>query len=455
MIAYNIDKKSKNNNGELTDYDKYTLAYVDANYNDVLYDSNIKWDAKFYTSATNSTVLYTGRYGSHYQKDFIIPIVGEEGDRYKTYCPNPVRNGALVTEDGLLPYDWNASTAYVNKSDATILYKKAEEASSVYNYDNYEHEGFSSVSAMSLSEEGILSMSGIAYISNVNFTESDDISHIVEIYDLETNEKISEFACENTDTSWYQINDGFDYKWAGFTGSYDLKDLEKGTYIFKISIRYKDEDPLLSVLKAPLDSLALFDEVIEDVDYKISTNDVYGYRIEFDKTENIFDYSTINKPSSRSSLVTIDNVIYEEKEDDTYATFTGLGMMFYLNYDDEDIEHELYFVNDEKVVKANTVTKACEFDYQTLYKSSYDMTNICYSAEVKLFDLLGEYRLYLKIKNGDYTDIVELLNMYNTIYPTIDNENYTVSFDRNIARYGIVFKVLEKEVVANENISDQ
>ena len=446
-LAYSIDKKSKNNNGELSDYDKYTLAYVKANYNDTLYSSDIEWDANFYTSASSNTVLFSGRYGSHYQKDLIIPIIGEEGNRYMTQTPNPVENGQIVTRDGILPYDWNASIAYIKKSDAMVLYGKNQDNTEPQDtYDDLEHEAFSSVNEMSLSEEGVLSLGGIAYISKCNFTNSEDISHIVEIYDLETNEKTAEFNCENMDTSWYQINDGYDYKWAGFRGSFDLKSLEKGTYIFKVSTRYKDKEPLLSVLKTSIDSLSLFDEVIEDIDYKVSTNDVYGYRIELDIADRIFDFNEISKPSTRSSLVTIDTVEYGEEEGGTYAQFSGLGMMFYLDYDEESASHELYFVGeDNSIIKAETTTEACPVDYQTMYNSSYDMSHICYKAKVDLAEFTGAYRMYLKISNGDYADIVEMLNMYETAYPTFDNESYSTSFTRNPARYATLFNVLKKQ----------
>ena len=444
-LAYSIDKKSKNNNGELSDYDKYTLAYVNANYNDTLYSSNIAWDSNFYTTAAGNKVLFTGRYGSHYQKDLIVPIIAESGNRYKVYTPNPVEDGELVTRDGILPYDWDESVAYINKSDVTVLYGNNPEPTHSDTYDDYTHEAFSSVSSLTLSESGILNMSGLAYISNCNFTETSDISHIIEIYDLETNEKVNQFSCENTDTSWYNINDGFSYKWAGFSGSFDLTGLDNGTYIFKISTQYKDKEPLISVLKSTVESLSIVDQVISETDYKVSTNDIYGYRIELDKQKNDFDYSVINKPSGRSSLATIKDVAYEDTEDDTVATFSGLGMMYYLNYDNDEVSHELYFVGSEKIVKAETVTEACPIDYKSIYNSSFDMSRICYKGSVKLSDIIGDYRIYLKIKNGEYTDIVELVNMYGTLYPTVDNERFSTSFARKAARDEIIFNVFEKQ----------
>ena len=121
-------------------------------------------------------------------------------------------------------------------------------------------------------------------------------------------------------------------------------------------------------------------------------------------------------------------------------------MMFYLDYDEESASHELYFVGeDNSIIKAETTTEACPVDYQTMYNSSYDMSHICYKAKVDLAEFTGAYRMYLKISNGDYADIVEMLNMYETAYPTLDNESYSTSFTRNPARYATLFNVLKKQ----------
>ena len=445
-IAYSIDRYSHNSDGNLTDYNKYTLGFVKDNYIKDVYPADTKWDSIIYKTKDGNDVLYKGRYGSTYQMDYIAIILEDVGNRYKIQSTNPVANGELVTKsDEYVEYDWNASVGYINKSDIVQLNNKPIESEPDDTFKDYEHEGFSSVNQMQLSEDGILTMEGISYISNCDFSNTENIKHTVEIYNLETNELVDTFDCENTDTSWFKINDGFDYTWAGFKGTYDLKQLEKGTYIFKSVTKYKYYDAYTTVLKTPVENLSLLDRVVSDVDYKLTTNDVYGYRVELDISNKLFDYTTTNKPSTRSSMATIDNVTYEEIDGETYATFTGLGMIYYLNYDGEDIEHKLYFVNNDKIIEAETTTLASEFDYQSLYNSSYNMTKICYSGKIKLSDIIGTNRLYLQIKNGEYMDIVEMTNMFDTIYPTLDNEKFTTAFEKNAARSGIILNVTSKQ----------
>ena len=41
--------------------------------------------------------------------------------------------------------------------------------------------------------------------------------------------------------SWYNINDGYSYQYAGFRGNYDIIKLERGNYIFKLRTTYKDD----------------------------------------------------------------------------------------------------------------------------------------------------------------------------------------------------------------------
>ena len=48
-------------------------------------------------------------------------------------------------------------------------------------------------------------------------------------------------------------------------------------------------------------------------------------------------------------------------------------MMFYLNYDNDSITHNLYLVGDKNVVKADTSSHGCPIDFKAFYESSYNM----------------------------------------------------------------------------------
>ena len=435
-IAYAIDKYANNKNGKLSDHNNYALGFVKNNYNDVIYDSNISWDPKFYKTVSGNDVLYTGRYGSHYQKDLTVVLLENMGSRYKVQSTNPVTGGNINTDDGVIKYKWNESLAYINIDDVIVLNN-----ANVYQQEpELPHEAISLVSDMEINE-GTLNVKGIGLITNYNFTDASKVSHKIRVYDLSNNEIVKEIVCENIDSDSYSINDGFDYKWAGFECDIPMNELNKGSYILRLETSFDSKSTFETLLKSYNDDLSFLSYENDENDYSVRLNDFYGYRIEIDVNDHLLDYTDISKPSDRSSLVTLDSVTYEENEEGVTAIFEGLGMIYYLNYDQNISYHELYLVNNEKAIKAETTSHACGFDYKSFYESSYNMDNICYTAKVDLSDLEGDYHLYLKIMNGEYVDLAELNNAYEYEHNIYSTEKLKTSFLTEAIRYRLVFNV--------------
>ena len=439
-IAYSIDKYHNGKNGSLSDYNKYALGFVKDNYNDVLYSSDITWDPNVYKAYTGNDVLYTGRFGSHYQKDLTVVLLQEDSNRYKIQSTNPVSGGSIVTDDGVIKYDWNNSVGYIDKQYVVKLndvdIEKLE--------PELPHEPISMADSLDLTD-GILTISGISLISNINMLDQSKVSHKLHIYDLKDESEVKVIDCDVVDSQGYSINDGFDYKWAGFEAKVDLKEMDKSSYIFRIETSYDGKNAFTTLLKSYNDDISLLTYKDEQRDYSVRLNDFYGYRIECDIDDQLLDHTAISKPSNRSSLITLDEVTYEEGEDSVYAVFEGLGMIYYLNYDQSVNMHELYLVNDETAIKADTVTHACDFDYKSFYDSSYNMDNICYTAKVSLNDLQGRYKLIMKVNNGEYSDVAEITNAYEYNHNTYESEHLKTSFLNDAIRYRLLMDVSHSE----------
>ncbi|MBQ6478274.1 MAG: glucosaminidase domain-containing protein [Erysipelotrichaceae bacterium] len=436
-IAYQIDKYANNKNGNLSDYNAYTIGFVKNNYNDVLYDSNIKWDPNIYKSNDGNQVLYTGRFGKHYQKDLTVLVINQTDGRYKIQSTNPVKNGSINTEDGILTYDWDKSVGYIDTEDVILLNNKSVQQILT---NPVEAESFTIVDSIKMDDQ-ILTISGIGGLSSYDFKEKDSVSHKINIYDLSNQELVDSFICENIDTAWYNLNDGHNYTWAGFRGSYDISNLDEGSYIFRIETRIENTAYAQSLLKCNQSEFSLLTNQNENKVYKIALNEIYGYRIELDIDSAELDYTAVNKPSMRSSLATIDNVTYQNDDGKEYALFDGVGMIYYLNYDSEDNMHQLYLVNRNETIPVPTETKPCSFDYSSFYDSSYNMDHICYSAKADLSGLEGEYRIMLKIRNGSYSDLLEIDNRFNTQYESHEYNNRNISFLTDSIRYRLLMKV--------------
>ena len=435
-VAYAIDKYNNGKNGNLTDHNKYALGFVKNNYNDVLYDSSIYWDPSFYKAYTGNSVLYTGRFGSHYQKDLTVVLLEEDANRYKVQSTNPVAGGNIVTDDGVIKYDWNASVAYLNKDDVVRL----NETPISNITPDLPHEAIAMIDTMELNGTQ-LSLNGISVITNYNMTDPAKVVHKLHIFDLKDNSEKYVLDCQTTDSLGYNINDGFDYKYAGFAVNVDLSAMEKGSYIFRIETIFDGKTSLTTLLKSFNSQIGLLTYSSDTTDYKVALNDFYGYRAEVDIEKKIFEDSSISKPSKRSSLIALDAVTYETIEDKTYAVFEGVGMIYYLNYDLEENMHELYLVNEEGYVKADTVSHACSFDYQSFYESSYNMDKICYTARADLSELSGTYKLILKVRNGEFVDIGEITNAYGYEHQPFETEGLRVSYITDSIRYRLLMNV--------------
>ena len=436
-IAYLIDKYANGKNGNLTDYNAYTIGFVKNNYNDVLYSSNIDWDPNIYKTSDGNEVLYSGRFGSHYQKDLTVVVLNQTDGRYKIQSTNPVKNGSINTDDGILDYDWDKSVGYIDTDKVILLHSSSVQQ--VFTQP-VSADSFTIIDHIELDDQN-LTISGIGGLNGYDFTDINAVSHVINVYNLSNNEIITSFECQNADTGWYNINDGHNYKWAGFSGTLDLSQLDKGSYILRLETSIENVAYSESLMKCNMSEYASLCENTGEYEYRISLNEMYGYRIEIDIDHPGLDYSLLNKTSMRTSLGTIDSVSYLSEENHDYVVLEGVGMMYYLNYDNAENYHQLYLVNDNDVIHMQTETKPCSFDYASFYESDYNMDHICYSARADLNDLNGNYRIVIGIQNGEYYDLFEIDNRFNMQYEGYENSDTKVSFFTDSVRYRLMMDV--------------
>ena len=430
-IYYNMDKHANGKNGNLTDYNSYTLGLINT------------FGATIYADQNCSSALCSSRYNSARQQDNIVVVLEENANTYKIQFSNPISksSGQVVTnQDGVIGYSWSKSVAYVKKGDITLL-------NTSKNIDvNLPHEAITIVDNANVSDNKLL-LEGIGIITNYNFTNSDLIKHSIKIVDLSNNEVVDTVDCSNRDTSFYKLNDGFDYTYGGFKALIDLSSIDYGDYMFYLVTSLKVNSDTVTketVIKSSIDDLHLHTFVSNEKLYKLITNDIYNYRFELGVTCNYeeLDYNTIHKPSIRTSLATVDSVNY----DDNVMTISGVGMVYYLNYDINENHHKLCLVNENNVYELNTNTIKSTFDFKTFYNSSYNMDYICYEASIDLSNVEeGTYRLVLKIANNGYLDICEIVNAYDYKYLELDNDNYKASFSVGDVRDCMLFNLEVKE----------
>lgn len=438
-IAYGIDKYANDYNGKLTDYNKYERGFVLDNYNDVIYDKNTTWDAKFYKEDKGKDVLYTGRYGTHYQKDLVITI-NETKNRYKTNTTNPIENGQLNTNDGVLPYDWDKSVAYLDKNSVILLKDINVKHNSAIKDATFNP--VISLRELTL-EDNQLKINGVGVIQGMNFTYKDDVKHEIVFRSFNDESKIYTFKAKTIDSDGYDLYDGADYKYAGFDISINLDEIEAGSYYVELLTTNNDKQAV-TYLKSPTVAHRYLASEANNT-YRIRMNDFYNYRFEIDviNTPSELDFKSVNTPSARPSSVSIDEF---QLSQEGLLSITGHAYMYYLNYDNpQDITYEIYLVDR----KDNYIKMECELyddgiDYKTELNSKYNINNISFKGSIDIKDLSGSYIMYLKMSNKDgtatYIDINEIID-YGYDLPSLTINDKTYEFVQSKVRKRIVLNV--------------
>ncbi|MBQ2510122.1 MAG: glucosaminidase domain-containing protein, partial [Erysipelotrichaceae bacterium] len=442
-IAYSIDKYANNNDGNLTDHNSVKTGFVKNNYNDVLYSSSIPWDPKIYKSPTGNDVLYTGRFGTHYQKDLTVTVLEKVGTRYKIRSANPVVNGEINTQDGILEYDWNASVGYIEENDLVLLNALQTDIPDTRPEPTYEV--LNSLRNVELSSDHI-EISGVGAIQGMDFQEGDQtIRHTITFRSLEDRETAYSFVAENTDSDGFDLNDMYDYSFSGYHISIPLpnEDLPTGSYYVELTTENKDHS-VTSYLLSPDKNLRNLNSANEEQNYAVRMNDYYNYRFEMDvlSVPDDLDFASTNVPSARPASVSLDSVALDEQGN---AEIIGHAYMYYLNYNDAGkVGYSLYLVNSsENCLPLDTQLYDDGIDYKSLLGSNYDLTYICFRATGNISDLEGEYTVYLKMSNsteeGNYLQIVEIPN-YGLDLPSMQNETKQYSFATSAVRKRLMFQ---------------
>lgn len=452
-IAYSIDKAANNKNGNLSDYNTYTIAFVKDNYNDVLYSSNISWDPSFYNASTGSGLIYspsgsyyyTGRYGSHYQKDLTIAIIGDENGRYKFNTANPLIDGVMYVDAPTCEYSWSKSVAYVDKANVVVLNNKQSQTETD-NKKESTYEPLISIRSLELTSDSLI-INGLGAIQGMDFDDLSKLKHQIIFYDLNDTSKYYVFDAETIDSNGYTQNDGWNYKYTGYNLAISLpnENLPAGSYYAKLKITNGEKVVEKSLYSSEIEYRLLSSNNSSNT-YRIRMNDYVDYRFEIDvlSIPDVIDFSSVNKPSGRPSLVSLDSI---ELSAEGNLDVKAHAYMYYLNYSDtNNIKYELYLVNSsENYIKLDGTLYDSGIDYKSILNSKYDINNICFDAAGDISSLEeGEYIVYLVMSNTvdgtTYKDICEFIN-YGFDLPSVTIGDKTYEFYTSNIRDRIMLNV--------------
>lgn len=394
-IAYGIDKKDNNYDGNLTDFNTSSLGVI-------------KDDARVnILKSAGGDVLYNSAYGATYQKNHMVTVLSETGGFYRIQSTSYLAGGSVrnVSKEGLIPYNWE-DAGYLAKAQVSTV------NSTAIRPDGDKPTGdFVLEASGSITEEGMLALTGRAYRPGIYVTDENTLTHTLALQD------VSFRTVSSAPLATKAENDT-----ASFSGSIDLTKLENGMYFLNLSsvygklTDYSEPDRLLRFPEESSRTLAGRVYRIENkADYSVlSVSDVScGNGASYSSETNacVCDPGYENYTEGKGCTVKpaeeglelyqmVDKVSYI---DETTLQITGYAFFRGTNAaKDGDIEHKLVLAdqNSGEEIVADAVTSSLEVPMSLA--DGFDYSKILYTGTIDLKTLkAGDYALKVRVRNGE------------------------------------------------------
>ncbi len=313
-------------------------------------------------------------------------------------------------------------TGFSNKHQITT-YKVDSDATKTtltLSKDVIEEVYISRLNDFNMSIEGVLSLSGIAYVEGLT-NSAETVMHYIDVISLDNNETIARYDLMTT-TGDYDISDGYqhglDYSHAWFEGTIDISKLEKGEYLFNIvavvegkefSRNLRTSDYVEDIINAELNDNYVSILKQQRFSNRIEVH-VLPYLIEVDSSKTTpsvleaYNYISVDRYDSENNTLTIkgtsfirrgsfleeDNVKYTlymiHEESGTYTTYESEG---------------LNQLNDGDSYWDNTKEQVTEI--------KYDLDYTWYEFDIPLDVVVdGTYTFKLEIDTDDFNELIDV-----------------------------------------------
>lgn len=288
-----------------------------------------------------------------------------------------------------------------NKSEDVDYYKEKKSDVTI----SGQHDMLQKLTALSYKDDNkTLHFEGYAYILDLDASADTDLEHDLVLVNMETGEQLV-IKGESTVGKKVNIFDGHDYSKLYYSADVDTSRLSGSHYYLKIRVRNGSDFEELTMKTNK--NFNVPDQNIGNQVMRVNTESLFLNRVEINKEVDGFDHSLIYKPTTRFSARTVKNL----SVDNGILKFSGYGYIYKTpTTPSENPVYQLILTdNDGKEYKYSANTNACSVDYGSMLGFDFSTSQACYSFEQNISDLpAGDYRMYLQMQSGQYTDIVEL-----------------------------------------------
>lgn len=391
-IAYDIDKYLSGSNGSLKEYGQYDFVEIKT------------FDAGQYRDNNGQQLLFTSKYNTYYQKNYMA-IILEKGDSYtKVQCTNPIVDGNVITPHTIYTYaDYNFTDSVVYLKNEDLGIQKVDE---VVPIEPENTQDMLLINEINFNDTGI-NIKGIAFETLHNYTEG-KVKHYLEIVDEQSGTVVKRIEAQTVKVTPWQFNDNYSYEYIGFDVLIPYSDLLNGDYSFNIVVSINNHEHQLQI-RSTSESFSQLNKSVDGRTFVFKTNELYDYVLYLRICGDDRALVANNLPSTRLSMVSRDSLTLSS---DNILMIKGQAMIYYLNYANEtDTKYTLYLLNDDQLFTFEGVCQKTRDSIKLLINSSYNIDYIDFLVEADLSLLpTGEYQIYLKIENGDSVDFVEFYN---------------------------------------------
>ncbi len=286
----------------------------------------------------------------------------------------------------------------------------------------------------------ILSIHGLAYLTNINATEdmADDISISIRLIDR--NDPDGQGYPLDASIGMYDQgfpNGDFRYDYIAYHASIDTSTIPNSVYTVEITVT--NSGITNSSILYSNNKDALINEYIGSTEtggtmFELTENYDYGYRVEINKEASMVDLTdfVINKPSRQTSTITVNDYAFDM--DQQTLTFSGNAYIRILDIDDSTIPSgQIYLVSSEdgQFYEGNVQWSAGDTALPISGTNGFTVTNSAYQASFDLTDVPpGEYKIMIyetiDIDGTVYSDLFEVRSA--TVRQGITQANETRSF---------------------------
>lgn len=382
-------------------------------------------------------------------KNYPVILNNIKNETYEINTSNPISDGNLVTSSNtnLIDYSFENSVAYISKTQVKLV-NTAKSPVLVLDPPPLEIDTAMNLITQLNWNGDLLEVKGASALRNTNMALNPTTHTLSVISNLDSS-IVFDFPLE-IDVPLYNINlnNGFDYSSAWFKGTFDIKDIPEGFYKFVITTKSGITTGKFDMINTPTTPMPTI-KSIGNYNYRFVFNNFKRMSYELIKEKGILIEQQSPVLFSRfPSFGLITNFeIIENEQGTKLLSIDGAALMQHVNQGPNDnVTHKLMLVD--------TLGNQTLFDLNTLSGSSsmitdknFDYSNSSFTgSSIDITSLAPEnYRVYVVVKNTNYTDVVELKNYAFIKEINFDTSDRTYSLKiNNILRKRFELNILEK-----------